>query len=169
MIYFIQDSMTNEIKIGSSDDPMARLKGLQTGNPHVLGILGIIPGGMEGEADLRRRFKPYLVREKSEWFSPQIIDEVRAIVFQNGTRQTVESECESRGRCRGGINGILVVVDGHGELIVKESKWAAKKKLMVNVHPIDNDRNPFWVFASDCIMASLWPVVCCQPNYWEQP
>lgn len=64
--YFIQNSITKEIKIGKSKNITNRLKSLQTNSPHTLELLGYIEDDIEIE--LHRKFKKYNV--KNEWFLP---------------------------------------------------------------------------------------------------
>ncbi len=68
MIYFVWDSGSNFVKIGVSDDPEARLDGLQTGNPNPLFILATMPGGEDVEAGLHVQFAS--LRHGGEWFRP---------------------------------------------------------------------------------------------------
>ena len=65
MIYFIQ--CNSYIKIGyTSNNPEARLKGLQTGNPSKLKLLKVIEGSIDTEKELHGIFKDY--RAEGEWF-----------------------------------------------------------------------------------------------------
>ena len=70
MIYFLQDPLTFEIKIGytGEDTPEKRLKQLQAGNPRMLIVLGWIDGERPDEHQLHVRFKRDEVRR--EWFKP---------------------------------------------------------------------------------------------------
>ncbi len=70
MIYFIQAEGIGHIKIGftGSDDAELRVVDLQTGSPVPLRLLGTIPGTMEDEKNLHRRFS--LERVHGEWFRP---------------------------------------------------------------------------------------------------
>lgn len=70
MIYFAQAEGVGHIKIGFTDgqDAGDRLASLQTGSPVPLRLLGTIPGSIEGEKDLHRRFAA--ARVCGEWFKP---------------------------------------------------------------------------------------------------
>src|SRR5262245_55030947 len=70
MLYFIQAEQVGHIKIGltDNDDALVRLATLQTGSPVPLRLLGTIPGTMQDEKDLHRRFAASKVC--GEWFLP---------------------------------------------------------------------------------------------------
>ncbi len=68
-VYFIQDSLTLNIKIGFTDgDPQKRLKSLQTASQGDLVLLTSVPGTSSLEKTLHRRFAASHVR--GEWFRP---------------------------------------------------------------------------------------------------
>lgn len=67
-VYFIQGQCGGAIKIGYSMNPTERLKELQTGYPDTLKILLIIPGDLNTEKALHRKFEGS--RLKGEWFRP---------------------------------------------------------------------------------------------------
>src|SRR5262249_3796071 len=58
------------IKIGISDEPLKRLKGVQTGNPRKLELIGVCPvlEAARIENSAHENLKEY--RMKGEWFSP---------------------------------------------------------------------------------------------------
>lgn len=66
MIYFVRCQARNAIKIGTADDPAARLRGLQTACPDDLELLGSIPGSESEERALHRKFAELRIR--GEWF-----------------------------------------------------------------------------------------------------
>lgn len=70
MIYFIQDTRTNAIKIGFTSGESAdnRLSALQTGNPGQLVLLMTMEGEQSAEAELHRKFSSS--RIAGEWFHP---------------------------------------------------------------------------------------------------
>lgn len=69
MVYFIQDSVSLDIKIGFTEGPVAeRLAALQTGNPHRLVLLAERLGGREEEKMLHTLCKGS--RLVGEWFRP---------------------------------------------------------------------------------------------------
>ncbi len=77
MIYFIQAEGVGHIKIGftADGDAEGRMANLQTGSPVPLRLLGTMPGTMEDEKDLQRRFASSKVI--GEWFKP--IAEIMAL------------------------------------------------------------------------------------------
>ncbi len=78
MIYFVQAEGVGNIKIGFTDsvDASDRLSTLQTGSPVPLRLLGTIPGTMDDEKDLHRRFAS--ARVVGEWFKP--VSELLALI-----------------------------------------------------------------------------------------
>jgi len=68
MIYFIQSKSDGRVKIGSSSDPEARLKQLQTGSSAELILIGKLPGSVDEERALHKRFAEH--KTDGEWFFP---------------------------------------------------------------------------------------------------
>ena len=68
-VYFIQDKMSNMIKIGKANDVEKRLKQLQTSCPYELELLSYIPGDESLEKDIHKKFSEY--RHRGEWFMPK--------------------------------------------------------------------------------------------------
>jgi hypothetical protein len=68
-VYFIE-AHDGPIKIGVAQNPMNRLRSLQTGHPFELQLLGTIPGNATDEKRLHHRFSKYHLR--GEWFSEDI-------------------------------------------------------------------------------------------------
>lgn len=66
-IYFIGTG-DGPIKIGFSNDPLARLRALQTASPYPLKLLATTRGGPKKEAEYHTRFAEH--RMSGEWFSP---------------------------------------------------------------------------------------------------
>ena len=66
MIYFIQCGVGGPIKIGHSDNPRNRLRGLQSANPFKLVLRGVIGGDRTDEQIMHNRLRPKRVR--GEWF-----------------------------------------------------------------------------------------------------
>ncbi|MGN6103205.1 MAG: GIY-YIG nuclease family protein [Devosia sp.] len=66
VIYFIESPAQNAVKIGFADDVYMRLKGLQTGNPDELTLLGTVPATRDAELVLHRLLRPYCIR--LEWY-----------------------------------------------------------------------------------------------------
>ena len=67
MIYFIKMG-SKFVKIGVSDNPELRLKGLQTSSPLKLKLLLTMPGDFKTEAGLHEVFAKYKTQSKNEWF-----------------------------------------------------------------------------------------------------
>lgn len=65
-VYVIRSDEQTPIKIGRAIDVEARLKGLQTGNPYRLKVIGAIPGNSDIEACFHRHLR--LSRMRGEWF-----------------------------------------------------------------------------------------------------
>lgn len=74
MIYLIGATLEigDLVKIGTSVQPLARLKSLQTGCPNKIAILALVPGGHAFERTLHRRYARE--RVSGEWFkvSPRL-------------------------------------------------------------------------------------------------
>jgi len=66
--YFIQDSLTKFIKIGSSVDPEDRLRVLQIGCPSWLRLVGSVEEKVLSEKDAHYQFHEYV--ERGEWYRP---------------------------------------------------------------------------------------------------
>ena len=87
MIYFIQSANDNRIKIGMSDNPVTRLRQLQTGassqKPYT--ILAVVPVGRRRESELHKQFKEY--HSHREWFNsaPEILK-----FIEQETRQEIK-------------------------------------------------------------------------------
>lgn len=71
LVYFISDGV-GHIKIGSSTDPLTRLRDLQVGAPYQLTLLGVIAGDRKAEKTLHGQFR--WLRQSGEWFraAPQL-------------------------------------------------------------------------------------------------
>lgn len=78
-VYFITCRQTGTVKIGSSLEPNARLKEIQTGHPFDLKLEAVLPGGFDEENDMHRRFADE--RLKGEWFT--ITDMIELIIRNN--------------------------------------------------------------------------------------
>lgn len=78
-VYFITCRETGTVKIGSSLEPQARLKELQTGHPFELKVEATLPGGTDEEFEFHRRFADE--RLKGEWF--KITDFIERIIKNN--------------------------------------------------------------------------------------
>lgn len=73
MIYFAEAVGIGHIKIGytGKEDAVERLADMQTGCPVPLRVLGLIPGTLDDEKDLHRRFaSAHVAGAGKEWFKP---------------------------------------------------------------------------------------------------
>jgi len=77
-IYFIQSGENGPVKIGQSEDPIARLEQLQTGNPEELKLLWVYEGDEYTEHEIHEMFKKDRVR--GEWF--KFTDELKTFVLK---------------------------------------------------------------------------------------
>ena len=68
MIYFVQETKHNRIKIGHTTDLNRRLLQLRQRNPTPIQVLGITAGDQRMESSLHRKFR-YL-NTHGEWFAP---------------------------------------------------------------------------------------------------
>jgi hypothetical protein len=66
MIYFLAAHTNQRIKIGTADDPLSRLRGLQAGAPWRSRLMATMPGNRADELVLHRRFA--FARAQGEWF-----------------------------------------------------------------------------------------------------
>lgn len=117
MIYFIRAVESGKIKIGESDNPVARIKQLKTGSPEKLEILGVISGGRYREKDLHKKFKQYQVR--GEWFksNPELTKFIREYIKDNGTGI---QQCE--------VCGMFLTTKPNYEEIERHSDYHSKIK-----------------------------------------
>lgn len=87
-VYFIGEDDDGPVKIGTAKDPVARLRGMQTGNPRRLRVEHVLLGDMPIEKLLHEFWEPYAVASArsagkpnaapgTEWFR----SEVRAELF----------------------------------------------------------------------------------------
>lgn len=65
-LYVIRRADIREVKIGVSEDPIARLKALQTAHGDDLELVATAPANMFTESEMHARFAEY--RKKREWF-----------------------------------------------------------------------------------------------------
>lgn len=73
-VYFIQGDPGTPIKIGYTTDVHGRMDSLQTGNPHRLRLLVVLPGSRQLEVAYHRLLSNDRVR--GEWFQGVVVDEV---------------------------------------------------------------------------------------------
>ncbi len=90
-IYFIGEADAGPIKIGVAKDPIARLRGMQTGNPRRLKVEWILIGDGHAEKLLHEFWEPFAIRSAAkankvgaapgtEWFKPEIREKLYPIV-----------------------------------------------------------------------------------------
>jgi Meiotically Up-regulated Gene 113 (MUG113) protein len=135
LIYFIQDSHSKAIKIGHARHPDKRLGDLQVGAPHVLTLLGTLPGGPMEEALIHDQFEPFHLR--GEWFKgeTELMELIRLLLFQKGRPSTVWDEARRRGGCRDGLKGVVIGVIGWSESYrIWCSHWGAGRQLLLSVY-----------------------------------
>lgn len=68
MVYFVQESGTNAIKIGTTRNVKQRISELMLNVPYLLSVLTVIEGNHEVEHALHARFAKHRIR--GEWFRP---------------------------------------------------------------------------------------------------
>ena len=85
-VYIIQAGNTNLYKIGYTNNPERRIKGLQTGNPQSLRFVTIYE--TPNPRELERKIHDIVAREKmvGEWFE---IDHVDSLIFEINTKLRV--------------------------------------------------------------------------------
>jgi hypothetical protein len=168
VIYFIQDTGNQTIKIGLSNTPTKRLEALQTANANPLVMLGTIPGSREEEDLLHQQFVSY--RLQGEWFqgTPEVVAAIKRLLLRSGKPSTVWDECVRRNRCRYGLRGVEVALLGADGLCkVVSSCWGRDGQLLLRLHPFNcpGEISEFIeVPAEKCVLMSDWPVVCCPPS-----
>ena len=69
-VYYIQEEMDGDIKIGFSIDPMYRMSKHQTSNPRRLRMLIYVKGVKEDESRLHKKFESLNTDTGKEWFKP---------------------------------------------------------------------------------------------------
>lgn len=140
-VYFLQDSLSKDIKIGSGGSPKQRRSDLQTGNPRELILLGTLPGGQLEEKTLHRQFDQYRLKDGGgkEWFryDKDLFRAIQKLLMLNGTPSTVWDEYQRR-ECRYGLRGVEVTVRGFDEsFFVWSSRWNAQRALVLSLWPED--------------------------------
>ena len=80
VVYFVL-SGDNRIKIGTSANVEKRLEALQTSSATRLSLLLTVPGGVDMETELHRRFRT--IRESGEWFkgTPELRSFIEGALF----------------------------------------------------------------------------------------
>jgi hypothetical protein len=183
VIYFIRNERSGAIKIGYSQDPRKRLSQLKVSSPDPLVLLGTIHGGIQQERKLHAYFREYRLR--GEWYQddPYVLNAVLGMINQY---QNVMKACEARG-CRYGLAGVRMLhLPSAHEFYCTGSEWGPDEILLVfadeerwmswedpvpdylglvrlsDVCP-DRNRPRMKLPATECVLLSPWPVVCCEP------
>lgn len=97
-VYVIGEHDHGPLKIGTSRDPVSRLRTMQTGNPRRLRIEHVLVGGGALEGLLHEFWEPFAVISArsdgkpdaapgTEWFKPEAREELIPIVADAGQRQ----------------------------------------------------------------------------------
>jgi len=142
VIYFLQNERSKAIKIGFSNNPLARVRDLSTANSDALALLGVIPGDVRLESDLHCRFSPWRIR--GEWFEPhpELLATIESLVATDGISGVATiganlwDECRSRNHCRTGLQGVEVRLPGERDTyFVFRSKWDKLGNLLVTIFP----------------------------------
>jgi hypothetical protein len=144
MIYFIQDTVTQAIKIGYSTNPQKRLKHLQNSNQHKLVLLYAMHGEFEHESELLQRFDNY--KMEGEWFRGEIAGAVSQIIAADklNPRQLsltvlvageVEGQVHLVFQALSGIHArtpiFCVVISGERAVDLDASAWARQNKVKI--------------------------------------
>jgi hypothetical protein len=66
-VYMIQSGVSGQVKIGVTNNPASRLRGLQTANAAKLHLIRVLDGGQDVETSLHARFSS--LRTFGEWFT----------------------------------------------------------------------------------------------------
>src|SRR5262245_38436826 len=77
-VYVIHAAGTNRIKLGVSEQPLKRLRELQTGSPYQLRLIAQWPGNRLLETTLHERLGAY--RVSGEWF--EVPPFIGMLIFQ---------------------------------------------------------------------------------------
>lgn len=73
-VYFIQALPGTPVKIGKAQNPIARLRSVQNGNPNLLRIRAVCKGGHPAERYFQSKFETERIR--GEWFNetPELVE-----------------------------------------------------------------------------------------------
>lgn len=98
-VYVIGEQDDGPVKIGVSKDPIARLRGMQTGNPRRLRIEHVLIGDMATEKIVHEYWEPFAIHSAgrrannpdalpgTEWFKPEVRAQLLPIVADAAERQ----------------------------------------------------------------------------------
>jgi hypothetical protein len=84
-LYIIQSRTTGAVKVGRSDDPDRRLRQLQTGCPHTLKVILVMPNGGVREVSVHHAMRAHRTRHSTggEWFAESGLGDVPIIVWEH--------------------------------------------------------------------------------------
>ncbi len=84
-VYFISEADSDLIKIGFAKSPVARRRGMQTGNPRALRVERVIIGDQRTERLMHKAFSSSRVEGTVEWFYGR--QEILAVAAEIAQRQ----------------------------------------------------------------------------------
>lgn len=84
-VYFIGEPDNGPVKIGVAKDPIARVRGMQTGNPRRLRIEHVLIGDRDTEQLLHEMWESD--RLTAEWFTPEIRERLLPVVARAAEKQ----------------------------------------------------------------------------------
>lgn len=136
-VYFIQNTRTKSVKIGSSNDPRSRVCQLQTGCPDRLALLGFAPGGSSLEHEIHRRFAQYRECRDGEWFRghPDLLAAIRQIIVTQAAADNLwEAFLRRRNKWRHDLPGINVRHVETGKLCtIVNTRWDVDSHFLIEV------------------------------------
>jgi len=138
-IYFIQEGLQGNIKIGISQNPNERIKQLQTGSSTPLRTLLVKEGTQKDEEGLHKKFKKFQL--KGEWFNPS--EEILIFIDQEIDEIKKEKIVELENK----VKNITSKVDKIVELENRVEHLTSEIENLRNQRPIENYPNyyiPYW-------------------------
>jgi hypothetical protein len=138
-VYMIQAGPFGDIKIGFANDPIARMRQLQTSMPHKLRLVRVFEGTMDDEKELHRKFAT--ARKAGEWFSPSaemLSGDVglNELPLPKRKRGVNCDESTALGRYRMVLDDLLEFIGGHTELAkaLGVAPWLADRSIVHDAH-----------------------------------
>lgn len=89
-LYIIQSAVTGAVKIGRSKDVRSRLYQLQTGSPHRLKLLLMVPDRGYMERGIHQRMSSHKLRCEGEWFSESGLAELPDWIYEQLDLENVD-------------------------------------------------------------------------------
>jgi hypothetical protein len=90
-LYFIQSAVTGAVKIGVSKHPSKRLRQLQTGSPHLLRLILVLPEKASLERSLHSKMKRGKQTGGTEWFSHESLTELPSWIYEQLDLEEVDN------------------------------------------------------------------------------